>query len=631
VRYFTIGNYLLVSLLWGTIFALYVRHTRLARRDDALVATLTSVLALDAFKSAVENLYFGILWTGSYGLAFIGLSRVLSLPAALVIPKLLNTLVATIVLVVVLRRWIPRELEERRRDEDERSALLAKLEASLAETAAKEERWQLVLEGNADGIFDLDVATGAAWVSPRFAETLGYEHSELPTLTLDTWLANIHPDDRARAEETLRATISGERAPTELEVRERAKDGRHRTFVIRAAIVRDEKGKATRIVGSHTDVTARRQAEAELAARERTESLGLLAGGIAHDVNNHLAVIRANVGVLQHRKKLDEEVLSDIDLTVTRASELTSRLLAYSGKGKFVVGPIDLSGLARDLARLMKPESPGVRVETAIAPELPSVVGDAAQVQQVAMNLFKNALDAVGKEGTVTIRTRREHVTEPIPAFASGEVAAPPGDYAVLEVEDTGVGMSEDTVTRMFTPFFSTKASGRGLGMSAVLGILRGHHAAMRIRTAPGRGTTFAVLFPCGEDALIAPATPKPAAVSTAPRKRALVIDDEAMVRRATARIVERLGFEVTSEASGAKGLERLAERTYDLVLLDLTMPEIDGHAVLAELRKTHPHLPVILMSGYTSAAAEPGEHVAFLQKPFAFAELQARVRALGA
>jgi signal transduction histidine kinase len=450
---------------------------------------------------------------------------------------------------------------------------------------------------------------------------------------LETWLANIHPEDRARAEETLRATISGERTPTELEVRERAKDGRHRTFVIRAAIVRDQSGGATRIVGSHTDVTARRLAEAELAARERTESLGLLAGGIAHDVNNHLAVIRANLGVLQHRKTFDEEVVSDIDLTVTRASELTSRLLAYSGKGKFVVGPIDLSGLARDLARLMKPSQASVRVETSLAPELPKIVGDAAQVQQVAMNLFKNALDAVGDAGTVTIRTRREQVTEPIPGVASGELDAPPGDYAVLEVEDTGVGMSEETVRRMFTPFFSTKASGRGLGMSAVLGILRGHRAAMRIRTAPGAGTTFAVLFPCSEDAVSVTTTPRPAAASTeaTPRKRALVIDDEAMVRRATGRIVERLGFEVTAEASGKSGLERLAERAYDLVLLDLTMPGMDGHAVLAELRRSHPDVPVVLMSGYASAASEPGEHVAFLQKPFAFAELQACVRALGA
>jgi PAS domain S-box-containing protein len=632
VRYFTIGNYLLVSVLWGAILALYIRHTRLARRDDALVATLTSVLALDAFKSAVENLYFGILWTGEYGLGFQGIARVLSQPAMLVIPKLLNTLVALVVLTVVLRRWIPRELQDRRRRERERTALLGRLEASRAEGAAKEERWQLVLEGNADGIFDLDVGTGVAWLSPRFAETLGYTPAELGNLTLEAWLASVHPDDRARAAETFASVIAGEATPHELEVRERTKDDRYRTFVIRAAIVRGPDGRATRIVGSHTDVTDRRQAEAALAARERTESLGLLAGGIAHDVNNYLAVIRANVGVLQHRKAADPEILADIDSTVMRASELTARLLAYSGKGKFVVGPIDLSVLARDIVRLMRSSAgPEVEVDIEVSPALPLIVGDAAQIQQVVMNLFKNALDAVGAAGKVTVRTRLEHVTEPIRAIVNGEADAPPGDYVVLEIEDTGSGMSAETVARIFTPFFSTKSSGRGLGMSAVLGILRGHGAAMRIESALGTGTTFTVFFPSSGRADQGETAPRPApgAPATAHEKRALVVDDEAMVRRATARVVGRLGFEVTTEGTGRGALARLAEQPFDLVLLDLTMPDLDGHAVLAEIRRLYPQTPVILMSGYTAEAAPMGPGVAFLQKPFAFEELERCLRGL--
>ncbi|NUP06610.1 MAG: response regulator [Polyangiaceae bacterium] len=643
-RYLTVANYVLVSLLWMTILVLYLRFRKMARSADPLVSTLAAVLALDAFRSALKNLFFGIVWTGNYGIAFTGASKVLSRPEVLVVPKLLNTGVAIAVLAIVVRRWLPAELRERRNRNEERARLVEKLEASLSETAIKEERWQLALRANRDGILDIDTKSGIAWVSPRYAETFGYSAEELPTLEFEAWKKLIHPDDRDEAVKGVEGILADASAPHVFEFRQRAKDGHYRTISFRAAAVRDEAGEATRLVASNTDVTERREAQAALAARQRTESLGLLAGGIAHDFNNLLAVMKVNLSLIRRFGVAPAATgpLEDLDGTVAHASELTSRLLAYSGRGRFVIAPVHLSALVQDLARLLGAAvPPNVHIETSFEETLPTVVADTAQIQQVVMNLLTNAIDAIGeKDGSIFVRTRIEQITEPIAGVAAGEPVRPPGRYVVVEVEDTGKGMTDETRSHMFEPFFSTKGTGRGLGMSAILGILRAHEAGMRVRTAPGQGTTFTVFIPLPEMAVeeVSHETaPPPQVVSGHPPaaqhpvRCALVVDDDITVRRTVARIVQRIGYIVDEAADGTEAVAHLeeGERPYDLVLLDLTMPHLDGRAVHARLRARSPELPVVVMSGYGSEGAPVDERTTFVAKPFDARQLDAAIRAL--
>ena len=636
LAYLTVVNYALLACLWTAILALYLRYRRIARNQDALVAVLAGVLALDAMKSAVENVFFGIVWAGNYGIAFPVLSRTLSQPVMLMLPKLLNTVVCITVLAVIVRRWIPTELRERRTRLVESQRLHARLEASLRETAANEQRWQLALDANQDGIWDWDVLKGVIWMSPRYEIQLGFAPGSSGLMSHLAWREQVHPEDRAATFAAVEAFVSGRSQKLDVEYRLRAADNSYRRILSRGAALRDATGQATRVVGSHADVTERREAEAALAARQRTESLGLLAGGIAHDFNNLLAVLQGNVSVVraQVAKPSSDvrEALDDLDAAVARASDLTTRLLAYSGRGRFVVRPVDLTALGREMARLLGSSVPSnVRIDTAFESNLPAVEADAAQMQQLWINLFTNAVDAIGSaRGTVTMRTRLEVTTQDTPPPIAGEPSIPPGRYVVVEVSDDGEGMTSETRSRMFDPFFTTKTRGRGLGMSAMLGILRAHRAGVRIVTAPGNGTTFTVLLPAGTGApgVVPESLPSPSQRPSASR-RVLLADDEPLLRTTLGRMLERLGFAVDVVSNGREAIERLdaAPTPFDLVLVDLTMPEVDGRGVLAHVREKWPALPVILMSGYTEEASSNVPHMMFLNKPFDARMLEESVR----
>jgi PAS domain S-box-containing protein len=626
LAYLTVVNYAVLAALWTAILALYLRYRRVARKQDALVAVLAAVLALDAFKSVTENVYFGVVWAGNYRLGLVALSRSLSQPLALLVPKLLNTAVALTVLSVVVRRWIPRELRERQSRLDESARLQRELEHSLDETIAKEERWQLALRANQDGIWDWQLADDRIWVSARYEEQLGYEPGSLGFVNRAWVVESIHPEDRNAAVSAIDAFIAGEAQSYNAEFRQRASDGSYRKILSRGAALRDANGVATRVVGSHSDVTAQRDAEQTLAARQRTESLGLLAGGIAHDFNNLLAVFAGNVSVLRDHVGRENarasNALEDLQRAVTRASDLTSRLLAYSGRGRFVIRGVDLSDLGQEMARLLASSAPShVTIATEFASGIPLVEADAAQMQQLWMNLFTNAVDAIGdSRGTVYLRTRVEDVAAPIPPVVAGEPEAAPGRYVVVEVEDTGVGMTASARARLFDPFFTTKAKGRGLGMSAMLGILRAHRAGLKIRTAPGEGTTFTTYLPAS--ATIAPqvtAPSKSAAPESIGVRRILLADDEPLLRTTIARMLEDDGFAIEVAANGREAIEKIDARAapYDLGVIDLTMPFVDGKGVLARVRARWPRMPVILMSGYTDEAMEPDPWTQFLDKPF--------------
>jgi signal transduction histidine kinase len=428
------------------------------------------------------------------------------------------------------------------------------------------------------------------------------------------------------AEATSR-TFQGERLET------------HVTLVI----PRDGEGFENLLVCT-VDVTARKRAEearaaleAQMSRAERLESLGVLAGGLAHDFNNLLGVILGNSRLLQEQLPEDSLLAAkarEIRSAAEHAVGLTEQMLATSGRWPRTREPVDLSALVEgvlDLCRGALP--PRAALQTVLARDLPPVEGDPVRLRQVVHNLVANAGEALGGAvGSVTLRTALVQVDAAALAAAFGSEGLEPGEYVCLEVSDTGAGMDLAIQARIFEPFFTTKFAGRGLGLAAVLGIVRGHRGAVRIESQPGVGTTMRVWLPKAGDPRTAAAQPPPA---EAPRGgRILVVDDDEPMLRLTELFLQDAGFEVATALGGRAALAVLEGEVarFDGVVLDLAMPDVGGELVLEAIRRARPELPVVVVSGYAEAAANhplirsPGTR--FLRKPFEPEDLVEQVRA---
>lgn len=383
-----------------------------------------------------------------------------------------------------------------------------------------------------------------------------------------------------------------------------------------------------------------RQLEERMQQTQRLESLGLLAGGIAHDFNNLLTAILGFADLALLTLPLASPARDNIEHVIEaarHAAELTGQMLAYSGRGRFQVQCLPLTDSVRGMFDLLKMSvSKKAILHAECAEDTPWIEADAGQLRQVVMNLIINASDAMGgQDGVITVRTG-SLVWDggPLPdSFPATDL--PAGRFAVLEVTDTGCGMTAETRAKIFDPFFTTKRTGRGLGLAAVLGIVRSHRGAIQVTSEPDRGSTFRVLFPaCQAVAAPAPAaSPSPAAQG---RGTILVVDDEDFVRSLAQRMLQRLGFEVLTARDGCEGLQVYRTHRHDIaaVVLDLTMPGLDGVETMRELRRIDSDVPVLLSSGY--GQVEGTERLAgqtftgFVAKPFSLEKLsQALLNAL--
>jgi two-component system cell cycle sensor histidine kinase/response regulator CckA len=403
---------------------------------------------------------------------------------------------------------------------------------------------------------------------------------------------------------------------------------------------------APRLGGLTLDVTEaqrseeeRRRLERQMEQVQRVESLGVLAGGIAHDFNNLLAAILANVSVLQAEPAGSAKMaayLTDVESAARAAANLCQQLLAYAGRAPFSTELLDLSGLVRDETPLLHLcLSRELDLDLHLGEALPPVRGDAGRLRQVVLNLVVNAAEAVGEGGgRITVTTGALHAgPQRLTAALFGEALAE-GTYLFLEVKDDGCGMDPDTQRRIFEPFFTSKFTGRGLGLAVVHGIVRQLGGAIELESAPGRGTCFRVLLPAVE------AEKAPAARSQLPRDDwaggglVLVVDDEPAVRRAAARLLRRLGFEALEAGSGAQAIELYRRRGGEVraVLLDLTMPQLDGCETLRLLRRIDPEACVVVASGYAEGEVKArfGEDQpdGFVPKPFDLDALRDQLRA---
>ncbi|MGH9721636.1 MAG: PAS domain S-box protein [Bryobacteraceae bacterium] len=437
------------------------------------------------------------------------------------------------------------------------------------------------------------------------------------------WLDGVHPDDARRAGDSFRQAREGGRE-VQIEYRlQRA--GVYRSVLDTAVPRRLPDGGLAGYIGCATDITARKRSEEQSRETLKIESLGLMAGGLAHDFNNLLIGIIGNASLALHSVtpgSETEELLRDVIASGERLAELTRQMLAYAGKGRFVVGPVDLSQVVRETAEMLAHSIPEwVRVDLDLAPGLPRVMGDARQLQQVVANLVTNAVEAVGsgQSGSVTVSTKVEQIGE---AAADERIAAQKvdsGTYVCLQVEDNGCGIDETNLPRIFDPFFTTKFTGRGLGLSAAMGAVRGHHGAIEVRSTPGAGSTFRVLLPVARESELVE-TPQ---VHARPQKGVLIIDDEAIVLRTARSALEHYGYRVLVAEDGRDGIRVFEERSgeIDAVLLDLTMPNMNGVEALAHLQRIRPGVRVVLSSGFDEAEAVQrftGKGLAgFIQKPY--------------
>ncbi|MDH3271825.1 MAG: response regulator [Gemmatimonadota bacterium] len=391
------------------------------------------------------------------------------------------------------------------------------------------------------------------------------------------------------------------------------------------------------------EIAERRQAEArrlrletKLLQSQKLESLGVLAGGIAHDFNNLLMAILGNAALARQTMPVEgtlQQHLREIEAATLRASGLTNQLLAYSGKGRFVIERIDVSEATRSMADLLEVSvSKKTKLVYELASDLPLVEADATQVSQVVMNLITNASEALGSDGgTITLRTGVIDVdAEYLGECVLGEEVEE-GPFVVVEVSDNGIGMDAETVQKIFDPFFTTKFTGRGLGLAAVLGIVKGHRGAVRVASAPDKGTRFTLLLPAvGMGEGRSRSTDEGDSLDHS--DVVLVVDDDPAVRRVIRAVVERAGYRVIVAEDGRDGLAVFRRHIDEIVcvVLDMTMPVMDGHQAFEQIRTLSVSVPVVLMSGYTPEEAARGfddrTALAFIQKPFMPADLLERI-----
>ncbi|MEO6001692.1 MAG: response regulator [Opitutus sp.] len=389
-----------------------------------------------------------------------------------------------------------------------------------------------------------------------------------------------------------------------------------------------------RDISAEKDAEQKRlETERNLLQTQKLESLGVLAGGIAHDFNNLLTVMLGNASLARLELALGspaEHAVHQIELAALRAAELCRQMLAYAGKGRLASELVDLTELVEATTDLLKVSiSKKCALEFSLSRDLPPIFGDATQLNQIAMNLVMNASDACGDHGGhIIVRTGLMQADRAYLARTYLSPTLEPGAYVFFEVTDNGAGMSKKVLSRIFEPFFTTKFSGHGLGLSAVLGIARSHLGAVKVDSVTGHGTTFRLLFPAAKGA------PKASALATAVDQDwrgngcILIVDDEDAVRETAARILTRSGFTTVSARNGQEAVEIFARQPDDFsaILLDLTMPVMDGHEAFRQIHRLNASIPVIIMSGYNrtdSAARFAGEDAAgFVQKPFQSATL---------
>jgi PAS domain S-box-containing protein len=503
---------------------------------------------------------------------------------------------------------------------------------------ASEQRFRSLIENSWDAVALFAADGTILYSSPSQMRILGYASEHLLGRNA---LELVCPEDRESVRELLRESLQKPGQGVKAQAQFRHQDGSWRDLEGTFTNLLHEPS-VNAIVNNYRDVTARRQAEeerrkleAQVLHAQKLESLGVLAGGIAHDFNNLLTGILGYASLARMQLPPGSPVLpmlQEIERGGERAADLAQQMLAYSGRGKFAIRTIALDTLVGEMSNLLQTVvSKKAILHLDLAPAL--IDGDVTQIRQVVMNLITNASDALGgQEGVILVRTGSRHCDRTVLRSPYLPDDLPEGAYAYVQVCDSGCGMSEDTLRKIFDPFFTTKSTGRGLGLAAVLGIVRGHRGTLQVSSSPGQGATFEMLLPLATAANAAPAAVS--AQEARPRGKGLilVVDDEEGVRSFVRRVLESAGFQVRVASDGREGVAVFEQYREEVrgVVLDLTMPHMDGLEVAQRLNGVRLGVPILLMSGYNeqeiAARFDEIDVVGLIQKPFRQDDLLARV-----
>ncbi len=478
-------------------------------------------------------------------------------------------------------------------------------EKQALEIEASEKRYRGLIEAIPQVVWTATPEGTLDFANAKWSECFDID---LDAFNLTGWASLLHPDDEQR---TLEAWTNGLESGSAFELEHRLRKRSATTFrwyLSRAVPILNPDGQIVKWFGTSTDVEEQKRAELALFNKQKLESLGVLAGGIAHDFNNLLTGVLGGASLVAESLSPSHflrPIVSNMIRSSERAAHLTRQMLAYAGKGSFLIERIDINELVRSTCQLIKGSIPNhVHLSFELRQDLPPVELDSGQMQQIAMNLVLNAAESISdsKNGLVIVKTTLVELTAAAISnmeLFTGKLAA--GPYIVLEVQDNGSGMNQTTRAKILDPFFTTKFTGRGLGLSAVEGILRTQKGALEVRTEVGIGSTFCVYLPAATGKRHHPSAPaepaKPVGIS-----RVLVVDDEEIVRRTSKEVLERAGFVVREAGGGEEAIQILQaqETAISLVLLDLSMPGMSGKQVMQQIRSMGIRTPILICSGYS-------------------------------
>jgi PAS domain S-box-containing protein len=519
-------------------------------------------------------------------------------------------------------------------------------ERKRAEASLRQERERLagIIRGTNAGTWEWNVQTGETIFNERWAEIIGYTLDEISPVSIETWMKFTHPDDLKTSDELLQKHFSGELDYYECEARMRHKSGEWVWVLDRGRVTTwTDDGKPLMMMGTHQDITERKRAELEreklqeqLVQAQKMESVGRLAGGVAHDYNNMLGVILGHAEMALERVAPTEPLchnLKEIRKAAERSADLTRQLLAFARKQTVAPKVLDLNKTVRAMSGMLR-RLIGEDIDLAWMPgkELWTVNVDPSQIDQILANLCVNARDAIAGVGKVTVETGNISVDE---AYCADHAGFVPGEYVLLAVSDNGCGMDAEVLSHLFEPFFTTKALGQGtgLGLATVYGAVKQNNGFINVYSELGQGTTFKIYLPRHAAKQAPPAEAGRAQAEGRGSETILLVEDEPAILKMVILMLEREGYTVLGAGTPGEAIRLAREHAgrIDLLMSDVVMPEMNGRDLAKNILSLYPDIRLLFMSGYTAnviahqGVLDPGVH--FLQKPFSRVHLIAKLR----
>lgn len=497
-----------------------------------------------------------------------------------------------------------------------------------------EERYARAVAGSNDGIWDWDITANTVFYSSRWKAMLGYSDREISNAPHE-WMSRVHPDDRERVNADLTRHLQNLSEQFHCEYRMRHKAGHYCWVLTRGVAVRTDIGITLRVTGSQSDINTRKLMEEQVRRSQRLESIGTLAGGIAHDLNNTLAPILMGVDWLRINSPGGSRMVELIQASAMRAADMVKQLLTFAKGAEGEHIPVRPDNLLLDMSKIIRGSFPkNILLRFQCKEDLPAIRGDVTQLHQVLLNLCVNARDAMPGGGMLTLAASRVVVEEPL---LNAMPESKTGEYLAIQVQDTGTGISHDLMDRIFDPFFTTKSldKGTGLGLSTAMGIVNGHGGFLRVDSEPGKGSVFTVYLPVADSRFETEIEGPPPVKFVGQGEAILFVDDESALREAANEVLSSLNFTVLTASDGAEALVQMSRYSGKLraIITDVHMPYMDGLTFVYMLRHSMPHIPVIVASGrLDEEAAEQFKALGGtwrLDKPFTQNELTSLLKTI--